>query len=50
MMYVCRYCGFAVPNYEDIKLHLIGGHEVAEENCPIRHIDVIVEDDENEEG
>ena len=45
MMYVCRYCGFAVPNYEDIKLHLVCGHEVAEENCPIQHINVI-EDEE----
>ena len=45
MMYVCRYCGFAVPLVEDIKLHLIGGHETHEENCPIQHINVI-EDEE----
>jgi len=41
--YVCRYCGFAVPNEEDIKLHMVGGHPAVEENCPVQHIDVIIE-------
>lgn len=43
--YVCRYCGFAVPNEEDIKLHLVGGHPVVEENCSVQHIDVVIETD-----